>query len=110
MRLVVRKKKMEQATSIFLFYLIALESFRGTIDVFAPIRFLPVLFSDALIELEKSILVSSLILSTYLFFCLSLLLIHFTVPYKIVLAKPEDVAKSLYSPLAAWVFQYPPHW
>ena len=46
-----------------LFYLITLEGRRGTTDKFATIPFHLVLFSAALVELEKSISVHSLILS-----------------------------------------------
>ena len=49
------------------------------------------LFSAALAELVKSIPVHSLILSSHLFFCLPLFLFPFTVPCKIVFAKPEDL-------------------
>ena len=49
------------------------------------------LFSAALVELAKSIPVHSLILSSHLFFCLPLFLFPFTVPCRIVFAKPEDL-------------------
>ena len=62
---------------------------RGTTDEFATIPFHLVLFSAALVELTNSILVHSLILSSHLFFCLPLLF-PFTVPCRIVFAKPED--------------------
>ena len=79
------------------------------------------LFSAALVELAKSIPVHSLILSSHLFFCLSPFLFPFTVPCRIVFAKPEDletwpnhlsfrfltrVRSSSYSPIimAAWIF------
>ena len=69
-----------------------------------------------------SIPVHSLILSSSLFFCLPFLLFPFTMPCRIVFAKPEDletwpnhlcfrvrrltiVRSSLYSPVAAWIFQ-----
>ena len=102
-----------------LFYPITLERRRGTTDEFATIPFHLDLFSDALVELAKFIPVHSLILSSHLFFCLPLLLFPFTVPCRIVVAKPEDlgtwpnhlsfrfltrVRSSSYSPMAAWIF------
>ena len=102
-----------------LVYPITLEDCRGTTDEFATIPFHFVLFSAALVELAKSIPVHSLILSSHLFFCLSLFLFPFTVPYRIFFAKPEDletlpnhlsfrfltrVRSLLYSPVAAWTF------
>ena len=102
---------------LFLFYPITLEGRRGTTDEFATIPFHLDLFSAALVELAKSIPVHSLILSSHLFFCLHLFLFPFTVPYKIVFAKPEDietwpdhlsfrfltrVTSSSYSPMAAY--------
>ena len=101
-----------------LFYPITLEGRWGTTDEFATIPFLLVLFSAALVEPAKSIPIHSLILSSHLFFRLPLLF-PFTVPCRIVLAKPEDletwpnhlsfhfltrVRSSLYSPMAAWIF------
>ena len=91
----------------------------GTTDEFATIPFHLDLFSAALVELAKSIPVHSLILSSHLFFCLPLFLFPFTVPCRIVFAKPEDletwpnhlsfrfltrVRSSSYSPMAAWIF------
>ena len=73
-----------------LFYPVTLEGRRGTTDEFATIPFHPDLFSAALVELAKSIPVHSLILSSHLFFCLPLFL-PFTVPCRIVFAKPEDL-------------------
>ena len=105
--------------SIFLFYPITLEGRQGTTDEFATIPFHLDLFSAALVELAKSIPVHSLILSSHLFFCLPLFLFPFTVPCRIVFAKPEDletwpnhlsfrfltrVRSSSYSPMAAWIF------
>ena len=102
-----------------LFYPIALEGRRGTTDEFATTPFHLDLFSAALVELAKSIPVHSLILSSHLFFCLPLFLFPFTVPCRIVFAKPEDletwpnhlsfrfltrVRSSSYSPMAAWIF------
>ena len=74
-----------------LFYPITLEGRRGTTDEFATIPFHLDLFSAALVELAKSIPVHSLILSSHLFFCLPLFLFPFTVPCRIVFAKPEDL-------------------
>ena len=102
-----------------LFYPIILEGRRGTTDEFATIPFHLDLFSAALVELAKSIPVHSLILSSDLFFCLPLFLFPFTVPCRIVFAKPEDletwpnhlsfrfltrVRSSSFSPMAAWIF------
>ena len=102
-----------------LFYPITLGGRRGTTDEFATIPFHLDLFSAALVELAKSIPVHSLILSSHLFFCLPLFLFPFTVPCRIVFAKPEDletwpnhlsfrfltrVRSSSYSPMAAWIF------
>ena len=102
-----------------LFYPITSEGRRGTTDKFATVPFHLVLFSAALVKLAKSIPVHSLILYSNLFFCLPLFLFPFTMPYRIVSAKPEDlemwpnhlsfrfltrVKSSSYSPMAAWVF------
>ena len=101
-----------------LFYPITLEGRRGTTDEFATIPFHLDLFSAALVELAKSIPVHSLILSSHFFFCLPLFLLPFTVPCRVVFAKPEDletwpnllsfrlltrVRSSSYSPMAAWI-------
>ena len=74
-----------------LFYPITLGGRRGTTDEFAAIPFHLDLFSAALVELAKSIPVHSLILSSHLFFCLPLFLFPFTVPWRIVFAKSEDL-------------------
>ena len=102
-----------------LFYPITLEGRRGTTDEFATTTFHLDLFSAALVELAKFIPVHSFILSSHLFFCLPLFLFPFTVPCRIVFAKPEDletwpnhlsfrfltrVRSSSYSPMAAWIF------
>ena len=63
----------------------------GTTDEFATIPFHLDLFSAALVELAKSIPVHSSILSSHLFFCLPLFLFLFTLPCRIVFAKPEDL-------------------
>ena len=104
-----------------LFYPITLAGRRSTTDEFATIPFHLDLFSAALVELAKSILVHSLILSSHLFFCLPLFLFPFTVPCRIVFAEPEDletwpnhlsfrfltrVRSSSYSPKAAWIFTH----
>ena len=109
----------KRVSGLFLFYPITLEGRRGTTDEFTTIPFHLVLFSAALVELAKSIPVHSLILSSHLFFCLPLFLFPFTVPCRIVFAKPEDletwpnhlsfrfltrVRSSSYSPMAAWIF------
>ena len=101
----------------FLLYPITLEGRRGTTDECATIPFHLDLFSAALVELTKSIPVHSLILSSHLFFCLPLFLFPFTVPCRVVFAKPEDletwpnylsirfltrVRSSSYSPMAAF--------
>ena len=74
-----------------LFYPITLEGRQGTTDEFATIPFHLVLFSAALVELANYIPIHSLILSSHLFFCLPLFLFPFTVPCRIVFAKPEDL-------------------
>ena len=113
------KEKNKKKNNSILFYPIALGGRRGTTDEFATIPFHLGLFSAALVELAKSIPVHSLILSSHLFFCLPLFLFPFTVPCRIVFAKPEDleawpnhlsfrfltrVRSSSYSPMAAWIF------
>ena len=72
-----------------LFHPITFENRRGTTDEFATTFFHLVLFSAALAELGESIPVHSLILSSHLFFCLPCF--HFTVPCRIVNAKPEHL-------------------
>ena len=74
-----------------LFYPITLGGRRGTTDEFATIPFHLDLFSAALVELAKSIPVHSLILFSHLIFCLPLFLFPFTVPCRIVFAKPENL-------------------
>ena len=90
---------------------------QGTTDDFATTPFHCVLFSAALVELTNSIPVHSSILSFHLFLCLPLHFL-FTVPCRIVFAKPEDfemwpnhlsfrfltrVRSLSYSP-TAWIF------
>ena len=48
------------------------------------------LFSTALWDLANSMPAHSLMLSSHLFFCLPCLLPHFTVPCKMVLARPDE--------------------
>ena len=86
---------------VILFYPITLGGRRGTTDEFATIPFHLDLFSAALVELAKSIPVHSLISSSHLFFCLPLFLFPFTVPCRIVLAKPEDLETCLFVKLTA---------
>ena len=102
-----------------LFYPITLEGRRGTTDEFATIPFHLDLFSAALVELAKSIPVHSLILSSHLFFCLPLFLFPFTVPCRIVFARPEDLEtwpnhlRSGVRHILKWLlgsFCEPPHW
>ena len=78
-----------------------------------------VLFSAALVELAKYIPDHSLILSSHLFFCLPLFLCPFTVLYRIVFAKPEDLEtwpnhlRSGVHHILQWPpgpFCKPPHW
>ena len=120
--LMFHEKRLFSVGELLSFYSIlgiTLEGRRGTTDEFATNPFHLVLFSAALIELEKSIPVHSLILSTHLFFCLPLFLFPFTLPFRIVFAKPEDletlpnhlsfrfltrVRTSSYSPMSAWIF------
>ena len=61
-----------------------------TTDDVATIPFYPSLSSAALREPPNSIHGHSLMLSSYLFFCLPFLLAHFTVPCRIIFAMPED--------------------
>ena len=114
----LRGKYLVTRLDSILFYPITLEG-RVTTDEFATIPFHLDLFSAALVELAKSIPIHSLILSSHLFFCLPLFLFPFTVPCRIVFAKPEDletwpnhlsfrfltrVRSSSYSPMAVLIF------
>ena len=91
---------------------------RGTTDDVATIPFHPSMSSAALRESPNPISVDSLMLSSHLFFCLPLLLAPFTVPCRIVFAKPQDlemwpyylsfrfftiVRRSSYTPIAFWI-------
>ena len=91
---------------------------RGTTDDAATIPFHPSLSSAALRESPNPIPVHSLMLSSYLFFCLPFLLAPFTVPCRIVFAMPEDlemwpyhlsfrfftmVRRSSCTPIAFWI-------
>ena len=62
----------------------------GTTDDFATSFFHFFLFSTALWDLPNSRLVHSLILSSHLVLCLPCLLPPFTVPCKMVLARPDE--------------------
>ena len=62
----------------------------GTTDDFATSFLHFSLFSTALWDLANSRPVHSMILSSHLFLCLPCLLPPFTVPYKIVLARPDE--------------------
>ena len=79
------------------------------------------LFSTALWEVANSRPVHSLMLSSHLFFCLPCLLPSFTVPCKMVLARPDEhetwpyhcslhlftmVRRSLWGPVACWVLAW----
>ena len=64
---------------------------RGTTDGIAIIPFHPSLSSATLMESQDPIPVHSLMLSSYLFFCLPLLLALFIVPCRIVFAMPEHL-------------------
>ena len=66
------------------------ESCWGTTDYFAPSFLLFSLLSTALLDLPNSRPVHSLILSSHLFLCLPCLLPPFTMPCKIVLARPDE--------------------
>ena len=103
----------------YLFYPITLKGRRSTTYEFATIPFHLDPISAAPVELAKSILVHSLILSSHLFFCLPPFLFPLTVPCRIVFPKPEDletwpnhvsfrvltkVSSSSYSRMAAWIF------
>ena len=63
---------------------------RSTTDDFATIPYHLVLISAVLAELAKSIPVHCVILPSYHFFCISLLLFPFTVPCRIAFAKLDD--------------------
>ena len=90
---------------------------RGTTDDF-EINFLCFsLFSTALWDLANSRPVHSLMLSSHLFLCLPCLLPPFTVPCKMVLARPDEqetcpyhcslhlftMVRSLCGPIACWI-------
>ena len=62
----------------------------GTIDDFATSFFHFSLFSTALWDLQYSRPVHSLMLSSHLFLCLPCLFLPFTVPCKMVLARPDE--------------------
>ena len=116
---VISKASKPKMDCCILFYLISLEGNRGTTDEFVIFSFHLVLFSAALVEMTNPIPVHSLILSSRCFFCLPLFSIPFTVPCRVVFAKPEDletwpdhlrfrflirVRSSSYSQMAALIF------
>ena len=91
---------------------------RGTTDDVATIPFQPSLSFAALRESPNPIPVYSLMLSSHLFFCLTLLLAPFTIHCRIVFAMPEDlemwpyhlsflfftiVRRSSCTPVAFWI-------
>ena len=87
----------------FIFSLISSQSLnlggrRSTTDDVATMPFHPSLFSTALRESPNSICVHSLMLSSHLFFCLSLILAPFTVPCRTVFAMPENLEMWPYHP------------
>ena len=91
---VCEKVEGKQPFNFFLFYFILSDNLERSSGHHRWLRsnpFQPVLFSSALAELAKSIPVQSLILSLHLFFCLPLVIFPFTLPYRIVFAKPEDI-------------------
>ena len=78
------------------------------------------LFSTVLLDLAKSKPVHSLMLPSHLFFCLPCLLLPFTVPCKMVWAKPDEreicsyhcslrlftmVIRSPCGPIACWILE-----
>ena len=90
----------------------------GTTDDFATSFLHFFLFSTALWELPNSRPVHSLMLSSHLFLCLSCFLPPFTVPCKMVLARPDEresrpyhyslrlftiVRRSSCGPIACWI-------
>ena len=89
----------------FFFYSITLQGCQGTTDDFV---------TADLTDPVKSIPVHSLILSSHRLICLPLLLFPFTMPCRIVFAKPKNLEtwhKAAlfpcfwpYSPMAAWIF------
>ena len=68
----------------------------GTIDDFTTSFLHFSLFSTALWDLAKSRPVHSLMLPSHCFFCLTCLLPPFTVPCKMVLARPDERETCLY--------------
>ena len=62
----------------------------GTSDAFATSFLHFSLFSTALLDLANSRPVHSLMLSSHLLFCLPCLLLPFTLPCKMVLARPDE--------------------
>ena len=68
----------------------------GTTDDFTTCFIHVSLFSATLWDLANPRPVHSLMLSSHLFLCLSCLLLPFTVPCKMVLARPDEWATCLY--------------
>ena len=94
----------------------------GTTDDFATSFLHFFLFSTALWDLPNSRPVQSLMLSSHLFLCLPCLLPPFTVPCKMVLARPDEretwpyhcslriftiVRRSSCGPIACWILAPP---
>ena len=89
----------------------------GTTDDFTTSFLQFSLFPTALWDLANSRTVHSLMLSSHLFFCLPCLLPPFTVPCKIVLARPDErgtcpyhcslhlftMIRSSFGPIACWI-------
>ena len=94
-----------------------LEGRWGTTDDFATSFLHFSLFSTALWDLPNSRPAHSLMLSSHLFLCLPCLLPPFTVPCKMVLARPDEwetwpyhyslrlftIVRSLCGPIASWI-------
>ena len=93
----------------------------GTTDDFTTIFLHFSLFPTALWDLPNSRPVDSLMLSSYLFLCLPCFFPPFTVPCKMVLARPDEweiwpyhcslhlfmvVRRSLCSPVACWILAW----
>ena len=76
---------------IYSFYPITLKDRWGTTEDFAIIPFHPILFSSP--SRADKVHPYPLTLSSQPFFCLPLLLFHFTLPSRIVFAKPEDLRR-----------------
>ena len=101
------------------------EGFWGTTNEFTTSFLHFSLFCTALFDLANSRLVHSQMLSSHLFFCLPCLLPPFTVPCKMVLARPDEretcpyhfslrlftiVRRSSCGPIACWILARTPLW